>query len=225
MRPAIILGLSFLVLPAAQAQTKPDLTAVLKKVSEIYKAVTQYEFISEGTCSGDQPRTGETFHMLFAFRAPNKYRVQSSAACRKPGEPDPDDALRIDDGANLWAYYAKANQYISIPANLFGDKQAASIGQATLSRYSGIADVADQVKFVREEALSFGASKADCYVVLVPKRGNLAAETWWIDKASYHVVRIDNDESSIVFTTVKLNEPLPDNLFKFTPPPGAKPAQ
>jgi outer membrane lipoprotein-sorting protein len=222
MRSAIILGLGLLLLPAAQAQTQPDIAAVLRRVSQRYKATTQYEFIGEGTCGGEQARTSEPFRMLFAFKAPNKYRVRSNAPCLKPGEPDPGESLRVNDGSTLWAYSSKENQYVSIPAELFGNKQPDSIDQATMSRYRGIADIAGQVKFVREEDLSVGASKVDCYVVSVPKQEYAPAQTWWIDKASYHVVRIDGDESSIVFTTIKLNEPLPDSLFKFVPPPGAK---
>src|ERR1700722_4007380 len=155
MRAAIILGLTLLMLPAATAQTKPDLKAVLNKVSQLYKAATQYEFISEGTCRGEQARTGEPFHMLFAYRAPNKYRVQLSAPCRKPGEPDPGESLRVNDGSTLWAYSKKENQYVSIPAELFGNKQPDSIDEATMARYRGIADLAGQVEFVREENGSY----------------------------------------------------------------------
>ncbi len=35
-------------------------------------------------------------------------------------------------------------------------------------------------------------------------------------------MRDDGDDgSSVVFATVKINEPLPDDLFRFVPPPGA----
>lgn len=222
MRSATILGLSLLLLPAVRAQTQPDIAAVVRRVSQFYKDATQFEFIGEGTCRGQEARTGAPFHLLFAFRPPNRYRAESNASCLKPGEPDPGEALRINDGPTLWGYAQKENQYFSVPAELLDGKKSDSVGQATMSRYRSIADVAGQVKLVREETLSYGASKVACYVVLVPKRENTGAEIWWIDKATYHVVRIDGDESSIVFTAVKLNESLPDDLFRFTPPPGAK---
>ena len=80
---------------------------------------------------------------------------------------------------------------------------------------SAYRDAADSpAEFIREEK--------SCYFVKVTPKYISTVQTWWIDKASYHVVRVDDDDSSVVFTTIKLNEPLPDDLFKFTPPPGAK---
>jgi len=48
------------------------------------------------------------------------------------------------------------------------------------------------------------------------------AVTLWIDKKTFHVLRIEGSGASEVFSTVKLNEPLSDDLFKFEPPAGAR---
>jgi outer membrane lipoprotein-sorting protein len=96
-----------------------------------------------------------------------------------------------------------------------GDARGLKAGGVDHDTMSILRDAADSpADFIREETGS--------YVVQVTPKDHSPVQTWWIDKANYHVVRIDDDESSIVFTTIKLNEPLPNDLFKFTPPPGAK---
>jgi outer membrane lipoprotein-sorting protein len=64
-------------------------------------------------------------------------------------------------------------------------------------------------------------ARVDCYVVTVPSEGTFI-HTWWVEEKSNRVVREDHGGSSVVFTTIKLNESLPDDLFKFVPPPGAR---
>jgi hypothetical protein len=45
---------------------------------------------------------------------------------------------------------------------------------------------------------------------------------WWIDKKDSRILREDHAGSSAVFTTLQLNDLAPDDLFEFTPLPGAK---
>jgi outer membrane lipoprotein-sorting protein len=230
MRRAIILGLSVLLLRMASAQTQPDLMAVLKKVGEIYKAATQYEFVGDGTCHVRKTGAVETFHMLIAFKAPNRYRMQAATPCLGPGEPDLGEPLMVHDGSVLWAYFPGMNLYTSMPASALtadasgdmGDVRPENVDLFTMWRQRGIADVAGQATFVREEAMNFAGAKVTCYVVVVPPQEHLPAQTWWIDKTNYHILRMDDDNSSVVFTSVKLNEPLSDELFKFTPPADAR---
>ena len=44
----------------------------------------------------------------------------------------------------------------------------------------------------------------------------------WVDKKSSRILREDHPGVSMVFTSIKLNESLPDELFKFVPPAGAQ---
>jgi outer membrane lipoprotein-sorting protein len=75
--------------------------------------------------------------------------------------------------------------------------------------------------FLREETVEVSGAKVACYVVSVTPEPKGSAYIWWIDKASGRIVREDHDGTSAVFTTISLNETLPDELFKFDPPPGA----
>jgi len=87
----------------------------------------------------------------------------------------------------------------------------------------GAANFSDPT-FLREESISFGGIRTDCYVVTVSpnSHGVAGSYTWWIDKQTYRILREDNSGSSTVYTSIKLGEALSGDLFKFTPPPGAK---
>jgi hypothetical protein len=52
----------------------------------------------------------------------------------------------------------------------------------------------------------------------VPAPRDPAAYTWWVDKKNSRILREDHAGSSAVFTTIQLNDPVSDDLFKFTPP-------
>ncbi len=94
--------------------------------------------------------------------------------------------------------------------------------QFAMTRYRRAADFIEGAKFLREEAIELAGTKVDCYVVAVPVQGSASLYTWWVDKQRHRILREDDSVSSAVFTTIKLNEPLPDELFTFTPPPGAR---
>jgi outer membrane lipoprotein-sorting protein len=220
MRSAIMFGLGLLLLPAAQAQGPPDLTAMLKKVSEIYRAATQYEFIGEFTCQPGSPRTAQPGHILVALRLPDRYRIAASNRCFGSRNDGMGESIIVFDGSSLWTYFRQENFYESVPATAMTSDPAGglaglkpdAVDRETMSAYRDAAD--SPADFIREEGGS--------YVVRIAPEDHSPVQTWWIDKATYHVVRIDDAESSIIFTTIKLNEPLPDDLFKFTPPPAAK---
>jgi len=89
-------------------------------------------------------------------------------------------------------------------------------------RYRGATGFTANAKFLREEVIEFAGAKVDCYVLTVSQKSGGYAYTWWVDKQRSLILREDNSETSSVFTTIKLDEPLPGDLFKFEPPPGAR---
>jgi len=130
----------------------------------------------------------------------------------------------VRDGSSVWWYHPRANEYAALTGNsLPDDLKPEVMADVAIGRFKGAADLPGT--FLREEALEINGSKVDCYVVsapvTIPAEGT-SIHTWWIEKKSNHIVREDGDEgSSVVFTTIKLNEPLPNELFKFVPPPDA----
>jgi outer membrane lipoprotein-sorting protein len=210
------------------AQTQPNVAEILQKVSETYKIASEYEFVIDVTAHDPRTKKDLPGHTQFAFRSPNKYRMEmdgtaSSGAISGSG-------LIVDDGSNVWMYMGESNQYGVISADKLtadapgdlGDLNPKAMDQFMMWRYRGATDFAGNAKSLREETIEFGGTRVGCYVVEVFPNATKAAYTWWIDKNRYLILREDDAGNSAVFKTIKLNEPLPDGLFQFVAPPGAQ---
>jgi len=215
-----------LLMNPSPGQTLPDLTKILNQVSEKYKAASQYQIEADVTLGGAKAGNSAS-HIAFTFKAPDKYRMQSGIAGA--------EALSVDDGATLWFYFPKLNQYGSFPASALtadapgdlADARPQAMDNFMMWRYRAAADSLDRAKFMREESIEIAGTKIDCYVVMVSPQKRESIYTWWIDKTRNLILREDHANSSTVFTSIKLNQPIRDDLFIFDPPPGAQklPAQ
>jgi outer membrane lipoprotein-sorting protein len=219
MRPAILLG--FLVAYCEVfAQAPPDLAEILKRVGETYRAVKEYELISTSTGTAVPGR------FLVAVRAPNRYRMEGADPNLDNSDGTFDQMVLVYDSASVWLFHPKANEYATFMGNdLTGDLSPEAVDAFAIGRFRLAADLAGSARFLRAEVIEMNGAKVDCNVltvpVSIPKEGT-TNHTWWIEKKSNHIVREDHNGSSVVFTTIKLNESLPDDLFKFKPPPGAR---
>jgi outer membrane lipoprotein-sorting protein len=222
MRPAILLGLLCMLPGAVVGQTVPNVMEVLKKIAATYAAAKDYELVGEATFRQPGNNAPTRIRLLEAFKAPNRYRVEGVIPV---DDPQFGESVVVHDGAVVWLYLKESNEYTSFPANTLADDALASIGdlrpQAVdrfiLSMVRDATNFAGRAKFLREEEIEFAGAKAACYVLSVP------SGTWWVEKRGYRVLRSEDQRgSALAFTVIKLNEPLPDDLFKFTPPAGAK---
>lgn len=231
MRTAVHFGLMVLCLRAAIAQlppnavpAKPDVAEILEKVIETYKNVSQYEI--ESTVSLRNQKTGQ-FELgvsRIAFKSPDKYRVQMEGAPlnqdRDPSDPVVDEGIAVYDGANLRAYNPKSNEYrVYVAPHLPRDSSPEAVdlymGIGMYRRPDGFPFLA-RAQFLREDRATTESGSVDCFVI-----GDRESALW-IDKRTYHVLRMDGDGVSQVFKVIKLDEPVSDDLFKFVPPLGSK---
>jgi outer membrane lipoprotein-sorting protein len=220
MMRTVIVAVLFLPFGAALAQTPPpSVGEILKKVGEVYKNVKDYEFVYEGH-SGDR-----TLHGTFAFKSPYKYRLEGRGL-----EPDldPNEVLSIiADGSNIWIYYAQANIYVRRDFTPYTSGNMSPYSPEftdiyMTQRYRHASDYIATARLLGDEKIGDRAAKLDCYVLVVFPNGPNLPFTWWIDKSTYRILREDDAGNIVTFTTVKLDEPLSDNLFKFDPPQGAR---
>jgi outer membrane lipoprotein-sorting protein len=164
-----------------------------------------------------------------AFQGPGKYRIQGSLPGLGLDSPEFEEATVVYDGSAVWFYLPKLNRYASIPASQLtadapgdlGDLRPEAIDEFLLGRYRRAADAAGGSRFLRNETIEIGGAKAACYVLTVSPGGS-APYTWWVDQKRYRILREDHGDTSAVFTTIKLGEPLGDEVFRFVPPAGAK---
>jgi outer membrane lipoprotein-sorting protein len=207
----------------APAQTQPDVARILDKVIATYQSASEYEFVLDGV--GRDDGKDITFHALFAFKAPNRYRLEGAFPGMGLGGGE---SLAVHDGTNLWIYLAGENRYRSISANELAADAPGDLGDARpefldMNFRSGFAAMADQAKngkLLREDILAMGGTSVPCWVIVSKLDGQDA--TMWVEKDRSVILRIEAPGTNLTFTTVKVNEPLTEDLFKFDPPPGAK---
>ena len=224
MRLPIQLGLLPVLFTVAGGQAQPDIGGILKKLSDTYKTASQYELVMEVTETTLGTGQSKLVHSLVAVKAPDRYRVESPGSLGKDGKTSSGMTVVLD-GITIWFYDPVLNQYASYPASAIGsdlpdELETSGVDYVTMSRYRDAAKNAVSAEYLRDEEIEIGGAKVACYVVSVPDRNT--QYTWWIDKKNSHVVREDSDSISTVFTTIRLGEALPNELFKFEPPPGAR---
>jgi outer membrane lipoprotein-sorting protein len=109
----------------------------------------------------------------------------------------------------------------------------------------GILNRAKEARILREEPVELEGKAVDCYVVRVEydysrkeAKAEPAIRTYWIDENRFIVLRedwesreeVESDgvsgsmtlKASTILKKARLNESVPDQLFVFTPPAGAK---
>ncbi len=187
MRNVIRLGFLTLFLHAALAQTQPEVAKILKKIGEVYKDVSQYEFEVDTAANENGSRTISHAHL--AFTPPNRYRIEG--AFPLPGvnaqDANLNEGVIVYDGSTVWFYFLKQNQYASFPVSALtaddsGDMMPEAVDHFLMWRYRAAADFASGAKLLREESIEIAGAKVDCYVVTVSPEKRGLAYTWWVDK-------------------------------------------
>jgi len=196
----------------------------------LYKKATRYEFLAEFVARDPVSGKRESIRALYAFSGTGKYRVEGAFP---PGTGsrdvsfDIENGLAIHDGSRVWFYLPKSNQFGSIPVSDLNPDDPGYLGNLTppvfdhlvMWRYRGEANFGSGVTLIRQETIEYGGTKIACFVLAI-RQGE--RYTWWVDKNNFRILREDTPDFSVLFRSIKLGEQLPDRLFIFQPPPGAK---
>ena len=221
MQSAICLVVSSLFLQMAVAQS-PNAAKVLQRVTETYLGATAWNFVGIVTATVDGAAVSRV--VVSAGKGGGKLRSELSV----PGSLD-GSVIIVVDGANVWAYSPKHNQYIK---KAISEEPAGFLQyfKAPLFTYLTDADEMKTARLLREETIEVDGVATTCFVIEVHRSRPLAITTWWIDKNRFLVLRDDQAGgldsavrgSRTVWITATVNEPSPDGLFTFTPPLGAR---
>ncbi len=236
--------LFFMMIIPLLSQSSQDAQGLLKKVSDTYKNLKSYHF--EGTTTMEVKAEGMQqkmeMPMVMAAAKPGKTRLE----IKNPMT----GMLRVSNGETTWMYIPRLKQFTKRTAATVetagGESEKtgldAALSGSPLAQFEQLADKAKGAKMLREETTEIDGKKIDCYVVELPQElpKNLPVQmesspkTLWIDKARYLVVKesFSGKMSSpmgemqmfttTVFNVAKINEPVSETLFTFTPPEGAK---
>jgi peroxiredoxin/outer membrane lipoprotein-sorting protein len=239
---AALLALSFAV--PVRAEPAPDGRALLQRVSGTYRALSSYQFegamnIRMSGAAEDQNGVGPA-----AVAADRAGRTRLDLRHPQMG------GLLVSDGRQTSTFVTSLSQYMQKPAEAVSD----SAGMPKPPQNSPLARYFDPLQDVKtaditgEQQVMVGGAAADCWVVrcdmeppqpIAIDSTARATVTFWVEKARTLVLRDSisirlrnratgaNMEMDQVtrFTLGRVNEPLPDSLFAFTPPAGAQRVQ
>jgi thiol-disulfide isomerase/thioredoxin len=219
--------------------TRPDPRELLKQSADAIKQFKTYQL--ESVIALDM-RGGPFNEKLdlpssISVRRPDKLRIESSS---KAGA-----ITIVGDGQHTWIYLSTVKKYIKRAA--VESPEASVINSGVLPK--NLPDLTRSIKSVKltgEETIDVGGVKIPCWVVEtvydkipLPEQEVLileAVQTTWITKdhrlnlqstfaAKINLPGVDEPvemTQSTHTTRVKLNPDLPESLFAFTPPAGAK---
>jgi outer membrane lipoprotein-sorting protein len=204
--------------PAGQSQTA---TEILQKVAAAYRGGAPLDIEwKEGYDHQSPASQSNTQAPIRMAQAGAKTRLEQYGM------------LYVSDGVHNWQYSSAFHEYADnkgVMASLF-------------SPYLGLPRGVQNARILREEPLTLQGSAVPCYVIEAEWPRNLPGgnqlvtrETFWIDKARYLVLKSSsstlptapdvpggNTQRVMQVTRVASGDGVPDSLFQFTPPTGAR---
>ncbi len=221
---------------AAYGQSKPDPWDILKQTSRTYGELKSYYIegtsVTESVTDGSQSRN-ET-RVVIAANLPSKKMVE----LRAPGHSI---SSRVFDGQTVWEYKSASKQYSKKDQASYERPRMDMVSNPIENYVTNLAMTNSPV-YIREEVLEVAGMKVQCHVIEVPSRmktNNIllaqSPTTYWIDKERMVVLREVsgskmkmpsqdepvNQTTTKSYTVFRLNEPVDEKLFVFTPPEGA----
>jgi thiol-disulfide isomerase/thioredoxin len=220
---------------ALSAQTLPDGAALMKQSQEAVKRFHSLQFVSSGVMEMG-PSTKINTETVTAMVPPGKSRIEVKTMGMT--------MVTISDGDTTWVYNVTAKQYVKKNAALGTAALMAAIG---MSNMPDMTKVKTTEKTVGEETIEVDGQKHDCWIVESrmpevdlpgPQGAKMtdAVSRLWIDKKllvdlkSSISMQVQSNQMpqamEIHMLTVKkdlkIDQPVADSLFQFTPPADAK---
>jgi thiol-disulfide isomerase/thioredoxin len=233
-------GALFLLLPALCAQQLPDGETLMKQMGAGSNRFHSIQYTDESTTETTTPA------------GPMKVIIEASTAVVNPGKSRTESkvqgivVLSVSDGENTWMYNSLSKEYVRIPAALGTGGVMKSMG----IDLPDASKIPITYKTLHDESVEVDGVKHDCWVVAmhlsgmqmpVPQNPQMkmtiqdADFTYWIDKKLSLQLQMEmamtmamgsmppmSTKMKTVKKGLKIDEPVPDSLFTFTPPADAK---
>jgi outer membrane lipoprotein-sorting protein/peroxiredoxin len=226
-----ILGLLVAVAAVASGQTGSE---ILKKAAETYQSLKSYQFeaqvVTESASQSNESRSRST--KISAAILPDRRRLEV-----KGGQLG---SLRVYDGQTVWEFRPGVNQFARQDQATYKPAMMSFVSDP-VDEYKAL-DKAEGAKLLREESLEAAGGVRPCWVIEVPSklrpRGPVlegSPSTYWVDKSTGLVLKelqsmkikmpmmdsAQTQTTTTTYTVARINETLPDELFRFQPPEGA----
>lgn len=219
--PAILICGLAAMLPASPADAQ-DATEILNRTAETYRNIRTWDI--QQTVVTETP----------GAPASRTERRERYAAVEGKHRWEQDSRMSVADGKYEWTYSSLTNRYTRHEQDPVGG------GPLPMGYWIPDAEKVKRARLVREDSVTVDGLAVPSYVVEIEHdfadrivRGDRPEppETLWIDKSRYLVLKRERrtpplDAAQRIWTTtlskVGINEPVPDAVFEFVPPPGAK---
>ena len=224
----------------AHAQNPPDARELLQESRNALRAFQSYIVHQQVVVETKNRLQGRLeMPVKLAVSNPGKVRIEASGQLGS--------TLMVSNGRNTWMYLGRLNQYTKTAAASSPDALLESLNTGIGQRLElpENKDPYVSAKISGEEAVAVEGKPIDCYVVeavlnkvTVPGGMTLSdgQQKVWIDKKTKLALKMTTDsvmsggplaapiETSqrVEITSFQVNQPVPDALFVFTPPAGAK---
>jgi thiol-disulfide isomerase/thioredoxin len=233
-------GVAFaLVTFVGAAQPLPDAQKLYERAQTTAKSFHSLQFTLEMTLETGFPAGPIKTEILSAYLDPGKTRLEIKAAGNTT-------IVDVSDGENTWLYNSQANQYAQVPAAQGPAAVLAVMGM----KLPDVSSIHFSYKTTGEETIEIDGQKYECWVVELqigefalpssqtdkapPPKIPGSVMTSWIDKKlgidvqstlsmKMQIGGMDVEvHQKMVKKNLKIDQPMDEALFTFTPPPGAK---
>lgn len=235
---ALLLSLIF---APAYGQQLPDADSVMKQVEDAAKRYHSLQFVSENTSESGSVG-GKPFKMVSkvteARVTPGKSRIESSTGGMT--------VLVVSNAEFTYVYSSSNKQYVKILAGLGPAGMMSAMGM----KMPDLASIHQSYKTLREETIEIDGVKHDCWVLednigdmvvplpqndQPPVKATGVVMTIWVDKKlliamqTFMSMKIAlpsmpamEMRQTIVVKNLKIDQPVDESLFTFSPPEGSK---
>ncbi len=222
------------------AQNAPDARALLKETRDVLLGHKSYQLDQRAVVDMQGP-TPARIEMLvkMAVSNPGKLRIESSSPVG--------NSLIVSDGESTWMYLGVLKQYTKTAAASTPENLVKSLvpGMSNTIDQLKAKDPYLSATIIGEEPVEVDGQKMDCYVVEAKLNDislpasiemNGAVQKVWIEKVSKLSLKQTltatmkggaltapmQMNQAVTVLSQKLDAPVPDSLFTFTAPEGAK---
>ncbi len=231
-------GVAFaLVAFVGAAQPWPDGQKLYERAQATARSFHSLQFTIETTSEVGFLTEPIKTEILSAYLNPGKTRVETKGVGMS--------VLDVSDGENTWLYNSRANQYAKVPAVQGPAAVLAVLGM----KMPDVSSIHFNYKTIGEETIEIDGQKYECWVVELqfgefalptsqadkapPAKISGAVMTSWIDKklgidvqsALAMKMQIGGTDlqmhQKMVKKSLRIDQPVDEALFTFTPPPGA----
>jgi thiol-disulfide isomerase/thioredoxin len=225
-----VLGLTALLALSARAEPPAPEMEILRRVASSYRdaSTTWLEGTIEAQLRG--PAGGQSTEAAFRLALGERGKVRDELQHPAAG------AMRVSDGTQTWLYMAPLQQYTRQPAGA-GEPEGGPVTGLLLATLQSLDRGVESVRALPDESVPYQGEDRLCHVLEVvhqPSPGVAAPKVprrFWIDRQRGVVLRQSaavtgegavEQRETVRYTRVLLGRPLPDSLFAFRPPPGAR---